>query len=356
MLFPYIYVPHKIEKMQEFMDFIFYEVWCNAPVGEVFHSELFKGNLELKEIMIEFGFSKKAPKRGKKFYQDVKTIYELFAELTSVQIDQFKLWYQGNNDLEKVCANNPSIHLVRYDEIAVNHQQLAVQLELFFKGLYSDSLLNLKVLSNKIGDIKDHYKNFMSINKLGKCPFCGLSDLLGQHHEPREAYDHYLPKALYPFNSINFRNLVPTCHHCNSSYKTSKDPARSDQRRAIFYPYKTTVHSIEIQIEIQNSDFAKLTPADINLQFGPIAVKEELSTWIDVYSIEERYKAKLCSPDAKGWLEDFRILNHHHNITAEAHLQNIEVSNPFANSNFLKKAFMQACHSNGLLETFEKYV
>ncbi len=25
-----------------------------------------------------------------------------------------------------------------------------------------------------------------------------------------EAYDHYLPKSLYPFNSINFRNLVPT--------------------------------------------------------------------------------------------------------------------------------------------------
>lgn len=28
MLFPYIYVPHQMEKMQEFIDFIFYAVWC----------------------------------------------------------------------------------------------------------------------------------------------------------------------------------------------------------------------------------------------------------------------------------------------------------------------------------------
>lgn len=352
--------------MQEFIDFIFYKVWCNAPVGEVFHSELFKGNLELKEIMIEFGFSKKAPKRGKKFYQDVKTIYELFAELTSVQIDQFKLWYQGNNDMENVCANNPSIHLVRYDEIAVNYRQLAVQLELFCKGLYSDSLLNLKVLSNKIGDIKDHYKNFMSINKLGKCPFCGISDMLGQHHKPREAYDHYLPKALYPFNSINFRNLVPTCHHCNSSYKTSKDlaytpkdHARSVQRRAIFYPYKTTVHSIEIQIEIQNSDFEKLTPADITLEFGPDVVNEEINTWNDVYSIEERYKAKLCpESDGKAWLaqvfDEWKELNREPKEYLNALALNTK-HRPFSDCNFLKKPFLDAYNRNGLFETLNYF-
>ena len=38
------------------------------------------------------------------------------------------------------------------------------------------------------------------------CPFCGLGDIKGVHHTKRETYVHYLPKALYPFNSINFRN------------------------------------------------------------------------------------------------------------------------------------------------------
>lgn len=91
--------------------------------------------------------------------------------------------------------------------------------------MYSQSLLDLAALRAKIGDIDDHYQTFVQTNKAGKCPFCGINDLLGEYHSKREAYDHYLPKALYPFNSINFRNLVPACHHCNSSYKTSKDPA-----------------------------------------------------------------------------------------------------------------------------------
>lgn len=28
MLFQYTYVPHQMEKMQAFIDFIFFEVWC----------------------------------------------------------------------------------------------------------------------------------------------------------------------------------------------------------------------------------------------------------------------------------------------------------------------------------------
>ena len=44
MLFPYTYVPHQIEKMQAFIDFIFHEVWCKAPIGLDFHADLFDGN------------------------------------------------------------------------------------------------------------------------------------------------------------------------------------------------------------------------------------------------------------------------------------------------------------------------
>lgn len=167
----------------------------------------------------------------------------------------------------------------------------------FFKGLYSQSLLDLAALRAKIGDIDDHYQTFVQTNKAGKCPFCGINDLLGEYHSKREAYDHYLPKALYPFNSINFRNLVPACHHCNSSYKTSKDPAytpkdpaRAVQRRTVFYPYKTVPHTIELQVVLHQPDIDKLSPADITLQFGPAAITEELGTWKDVYGIEERYK------------------------------------------------------------------
>lgn len=359
MLFPYTYVPHQMEKMQAFIDFIFHEVWCKAPIGLVFHPDLFAGNSELKEVMREFGFSAKAAARGKTFYKDVQAIYELFAQLSTQEIDQFRRWYQGNNDIENVCANDPATHLARYYDIAVNHNSLAVQLHNFFKGLYSESLLGLAALREKIGDIDDHFKTFVQVNKAGKCPFCGINDLLGEYHSKREAYDHYLPKALYPFNSINFRNLVPACHHCNSSYKTSKDPARTPKdpigashRRAVFYPYKVASHSIELQIILQHSDIDKLTPKDITLQFGPAAIMQEINTWKDVYGIEERYKSKLCAEnDGKAWL--MQVLDEWNELRRDPQdfLQALTLStknHPFTDCNFLKEPFLKACQRKGI--------
>lgn len=363
MLFPYTYVPHKMEKMQEFIDFIFSEVWCKAPTSGPFGLNLFNANAELKEVMEAFFYSD--TKGADFFYGHVERIYGLFSKLTAVQINQFQQWYQGNNDLEKICVNDPSVHLARYADIAVNYKDIADQLGTFFKGLYSQSLLELKALKAKIGDINDHYKAFVAVNKAGKCPFCGINDLLGEYHSKREAYDHYLPKALYPFNSINFHNLVPACHHCNSSYKTSKDPtyvlkdpARATHRRAVFYPYKPAAQSLELQITLQHADIDKLTPDDITLSFGPDAVAEEIETWKEIYGIEERYKAKFCGEnDGKYWfLQVYDEWKEDGRDPADymARLERHTQKFPYADCNFLRKPFLDACQRIDLFPNTER--
>ena len=358
MLFPYTYVPHQMEKMQAFIDFIFDEVWCKAPASGDYSLDLFVANPELHEVMTAFHYD---DSNGAEFFAGhVERIYGFFSILSDAEVSQFQQWYQGNNDLERVCANDPATQLARYSDIAATHKDLATQLGTFFKGLYSQSLLNLVALRGKIGDIDDHYQTFVQANKAGKCPFCGVNDLLGEYHNKREAYDHYLPKALYPFNSINFRNLVPACHHCNSSYKTSKDPAytpkdpaRAVQRRAVFYPYKPAAQSIEIHITLQHSDIAKLTSADITFQFGPGAVAEEIDTWKDVYGIEERYKAKLCGEnDGKYWL--MQVLDECQAYDKQpadilAMRSQQAQSRPYADCNFLRKPFLDACQQIGVL-------
>ena len=359
MLFTYTYVPHQMERMQRFINFIFYQVWCRARKLGPYDLTLFDANSPLKEIMTSFAYDHTAA--GDRFSSQVQAIYQSFAQLTREQIAQFKRWYQGNNNLENICANVPNARVARYADIAVNHQVLSEQLGTFFKGLYSQSLLDLAALRAKIGDINDHYKKFVQINKTGKCPFCGISDLFGEYHTKREAYDHYLPKALYPFNSINFRNLVPACHCCNSSYKTTndpaytpKDPVRAVHRRAAFYPFKLEAHSIELQLTLQSSDIANLTPADITLQFGPAAVSEEIDTWKDVYGIEERYKAKFCDETAgKYWLT--QVLDEWREDGRNpydflATLARQTRSRPYADCNFLRKPFLDACEARGLLQ------
>ncbi|GBL00993.1 hypothetical protein VH1709_contig00052-0023 [Vibrio harveyi] len=357
MLFTYTYVPHQMEKMQEFIDFIFHEVWCKAPTKGSYCLELYEANPELNDVMTAFHYD---DTKGADFFSgNVEKIYYLFKELDRKQITQLSAWYQANNDIEKVCANDPSTLIVRYVDFPITLKAVHEQIEVFFKKLYSN--LNIAALKEKIGSIDDHYQTFVKKNKAGKCPFCGINDLLGDYHSKREAYDHYLPKAIYPFNSINFKNLVPACHHCNSSYKTSKDPAytpkdpaRLVNRRSVFYPYATSQHTIDIHIELNVSDIEKLEPKNINLKFGPKGINEQIETWKDVYGIEERYKAKLCNEnDGKYWLT--QVLDEWKEDGREPGqfirtLARQTQKKPFAECNFLKKPFLDACNKKGLFK------
>ncbi|AYH50149.1 hypothetical protein B6N31_22115 [Dickeya fangzhongdai] len=351
MLFPYTYVPHQMEKMQAFIDFIFHEVWCKAPASGPFGLHLFDANVELREVMEAFYYSD--AQGADFFYGHVERIYGSFSVLTATQIRQFQQWYQSNNDLEKVCANDPAVQIIRYADIATLHQDLGQLLATFFKGLYSQSLLDLAALRAKIGDIDNHYQAFVAANKTGKCPFCGINDIKSEHHSKREAYDHYLPKALYPFNSINFHNLAPACHECNSTYKLSKDPVHSTAgRRKAFSPYAATTHAIQIQVVLQHTDIDTLMPVDITLQFGPATLAEELETWKDVYGIEERYKAKFCAEnDGKYWLAQVmdEWKEEGKNPTEfMATLARLTQKKPYAECNFLKKPFLDACQQAGI--------
>ncbi|MDA8523346.1 HNH endonuclease [Acidovorax sp. NCPPB 4044] len=342
-------------KDETFIDFIFYAVWCQAPSKGLYRLELFAWNPELLEVMTAFHYD---DSKGAEFFAGhVERIYALFAPLSACQVEQLRLWYRANNDVERVCANDPAMSLKRYADFPAELTNLHDQLASFFKGLYSH--VEIAALKKWTGGIDDHYQTFVQTNKAGKCPFCGMNDLLGEYHSKREAYDHYLPKALYPFNSINFHNLVPACHHCNSSYKTSKDPAytpkdpaKAAHRRAVFYPYKKETHSIELQINLQHSNISILAPEDISLQFGPVGIAEEIETWKDVYGIEERYKAKICGEnEGKYWLtqvldewkEDGR-----NPADFLATLARQTKNSPYAECNFLKKPFLDACHKIGV--------
>lgn len=350
MLFPYTYVPHKMEKMQEFIDFIFYEVWCKATPKAAFSFELCSGNSELLELMKKFFYSDK--KNADFFYGNVERIYGHFAHLKSKHIRRLKWWYFSNNDIERTCSNNPMLQPVRYTDIESRYPDLIKDLRIFFTGLYDFDSADMKA---KVGDIDDHYKAFVKINKTGKCPFCGIGDIKGEHHSKREAYDHYLPKAQYPFNSINFRNLVPACHECNSTYKLSKDPSRNPAgRRKAFYPFAAAARAIDIQVVLRHPDIENLKPTDVQIQFGPTAITEEIETWKDVYGIEERYKAKVCEENnGKYWLtqvldewkEDGRDpAKYLTTLVRQAQKQ------PYAECNFLKKAFLEACQTVGIFD------
>lgn len=69
------------------------------------------------------------------------------------------------------------------------------------------------------------------IEKLGLkiCPYCGRQHIniakLSGHRVSKPNIDHFLPKSLYPFLGISFRNLIPCCYVCNEvANKGNYDP------------------------------------------------------------------------------------------------------------------------------------
>ena len=78
------------------------------------------------------------------------------------------------------------------------------------------------------------------------CPYCNLSYELTifDHDEGimRPAIDHFFDKSKYPIFGISIGNLIPSCHHCNSTLKGSTDfvknihlnPLESDESIKIF--------------------------------------------------------------------------------------------------------------------------
>ena len=350
MLFSYKYINHSMEKMQDYIDYIFYKVWCKAPQCD-YGLELFNNNTDLKDIIIAFYYTE--PKGADFFIKGIENVFLIFKTLSPDEIFQLKTCYQSNNDFENLCNKDPMVVPSTYSDIDLINKNLGAALKSFFVGLYSHEFLSLKVLADKIGSIDDHYTEFVTINDKGKCPFCGLNKIDGKYVHTREAYDHYLPKSKYPFASINFKNLSPTCNKCNSSNKGSKDPLHDIDgvRRKAFYPYSTSDYEIEIDIRLISADICNLKPEDLTITFRPSELEEEIKTWNELFGIEERYKAECCD-DAEYWIE--MIYDELSNMPLREALSNVIKQSrkfPYKETNFLRKSFLVACDTKKLFQT-----
>jgi hypothetical protein len=260
-----------------------------------------------------------------------------------------------NNDIKALCANSPDRHPVTYTELKAIHEPLAKQLKAFHSDLW-ERVLGLESVKSKIGAIEAHYEEFVRENDEDKCPYCGYGDIKGQYLCKREAYDHYLPKGTYPFNSVNFKNLAPMCHECNSTYKLAKDPIRDSAtglRRKSFYSYDTVSSGITIAVTLNTINIDNLSKDDIAVTVSAPGRDEEVESWKNVFGIEERYKAKCCGKnDGKAWLQQIIEECANHGQSRELLLQQVFRAadrSPYDNANFLKKPFLTACRKANLV-------
>lgn len=99
-------------------------------------------------------------------------------------------------------------------------------------------------------------------------------------------FDHFLPKVTYPYLSLSFFNLIPSCHNCNSILKGSSQFNVADY----VHPYVDDLDSFS-EFDTDNPVTANLS--SFSVQLNPITSDPglllKLQNHKKIFAIEGRY-------------------------------------------------------------------
>ncbi len=226
----------------------------------------------------------KSRTRVKALLERVKNIS---AQLTAEQREKTLLLINNQNDIAGLLVGTTA-SLVIEPEI----KPLTDCLKLVF-------LEGFRLLT-ETGSRDAHYKAIYDSLTVKTCPFCGY-ETFEAPGQKREDEDHYLLKDKYITSAANLFNLVPMGGKCNKSYKLQQDLLFKDNiRRKALNPYGT----IKAEISLINTKPITLLDEkpDWNISISPDI--EETRTWNEVFSIEERLKETVLSPNFEAVLSD----------------------------------------------------
>lgn len=298
MLYTYVDIDHPIKQLQDNICYYFERLFDAEPVP-------YDINIVLQADFITLINS------SNKFKNYLKDIAEKYIALPNAEKDIVKKAYLNHLNIENLC-NDTTIEVVKYTEIV--NEDFRTLLKEFLTWLWDKYDDLPQALRDEYNDVQDHFNEFKKA-QIGKvCPFCGISSLKPPtDRKRRNAYDHYIPKAMYPFVSINFKNLFPACHECNSDEKKEYDtPLKNSIRQRVIFPFDNIYSIDELTISIAPEETFNtvnlgtlLSDIAWNISFtlatGSIDVYD---VWDDIFKIKTRYKEYILDFE-DTWFSDF---------------------------------------------------
>jgi len=338
MIKPYNFSYSKIQKVQSFVNHVMLDVIFNAKniADATFNSTLVlpKYRNLIDGINNDYVLT------------PLSEAYIICKTLNRTQIKLLKTAVHNNNKIRELC--NCDIQPVKYDQIEAINVNLKKAIKTFCDCLY-DQCIKLAPFYTVYEDINAYYKTVVKKSSVCKC--CGINKVLTQFHTHRSALDHYLPRKHYPFNSLNFKNLIPICDICNGKYKLSEDTLyitnnkgkknESKTRTVAFYPYSRTTHDIEIDITFTKAFDSTIEPKDIEIDLTSVGNNDKVTSWDRIFGIKENFKAECCTDEMRMYYEEQYIADMNFGKT---HVQYIDIleRNKYGDMNFLKIPFLEA--------------
>lgn len=318
MLRTYTPIIHPISSLHKMLEHLVCEVWCKAS-DEIVCNDLLEE--EFRKLYEHLDWLKK----------DTDIIYEKSKKLS---VDERKIIveaFYSNNDIESLCNGT-----VKPVELGTLPNVFQVEVKSLLENFYS-RLLDIKQVP---GEKLDYYNQLIKTNNYNTCPVCGLANIETPESKYIEDYDHFFPKAHYPFVAVNFKNLVPTCDKCNKKHKSSNKPL--DNNGKAYYPFESERPPIQVNIQLNKIDFDKEEKLTESPTFIFSGDSEKNSTWNWLYNIEDRYSADI-KRFSFSWLRRLKQeVSFNPSKTLEEHID-FNISNfkcdEFDELKFLKIAF-----------------
>lgn len=297
MLKTYKPINHDIYNVQLLIEYLVVNVWCKAD-NQRCKTKL---NAELKSLFEEYDW----------FKDKVNAIYKICKNLSQKEKDDFKVAFETNNKISNLCEG-----IVKPVPLSTLNKDLVDVLKVFFSELYT-RFLGWKLIKDKYGSKKKYYDDLFFDNDIEFCPCCGYGEIKNYYSKGHSPFDHYLPQKHYLFSTVNFHNLVPLCHECNSGNKGETDIIENGQK--VFYPFSVNHPDIQVEVTIKLSAWdklvskknvedqkKKLSPNDISVDFN--LVDDRIASWDEIFNIKDRFFAKIAS-NRVGWFD--RVVKHY---------------------------------------------
>ncbi len=287
MIFSYKEINHSIYFFHEHIAYIFRKMFeHNLPVYD-------------ESVLVHPDFVPIIKAAKVPLLNPLKELIQIYHDLPYGDKLQLQIAFSYNNSVDSL--SNKDIELIKFEQL---NPLISEKLQIFCVTLW-DNYPQVNQMKTDFGIVKDHYDKLVAEGNCDAlvCPFCGIDTFEPSGGKYREAYDHLIAKATYPFASINFNLLFPACYKCNSNEKRSTDTLVNDDgtRRAVYYPYDTSIQADDLEIRIvpqEPYDIDKLETLlrSITWQFEFRRngnTDERLESWDGVYNIRRRYFERL---------------------------------------------------------------
>lgn len=227
---------------------------------------------------------------GSKF----EAVYKKYKSIkTKSSRDKIVNAFIHSNQIEQLCSNQAGTLMVELNDLP---KSVRKELDKLFLYLYNKAIKYHLFETHAADTLRNAIDNFIRVNGIEVCPFCGLEGFLNVDGQDRIALDHWLCKDLFPMAAVNFNNLFPIGEGCNGRATKGTlniliDSTVAKNRVIAYYPYLN--HSgVDSSFRFVNEPSLKgIIDTDWAYSVTPNSKAEQavFDSWNSILNISRRY-------------------------------------------------------------------